>query len=151
MSVDDFLEYSKEREDAERKRSSLKTVGRVLDSRWMMAIAVLSVLAAIAWALHKRNLATTSTAATNRTSDSAPKVELLGVPAHAQVLLDGTPIDKTVFGVTAGSRHAVEVRDERGGVWRQVFSTDGPIALVVEIQEPFIDESEAKGEANPQD
>ena len=114
-----------------------------------MAIAVLSVLAAIAWALHKRNLATASTASTPQALDSAPKVELLGVPAEATVLLDGTPIEKTVFGVAAGSRHAVEVRDETGGVWRQVFSATGPITLVVEIQESFVDESEAKGEAKP--
>ena len=37
--------------DKDDNATPLNSVGRVLDSRWMMAFAVLAVLVAIAWAL----------------------------------------------------------------------------------------------------
>ncbi len=112
-------------------------VGRVLDSRWMMAVAVLSVLAAIAWALLEQNPRQRQAAATS--GEEAPaRVELLGVPPGAVVMLDGKEIANTAFGVAPGVRHALEVRDPSGRSWRQVFLTAGPLSLVVQLREDFV-------------
>ena len=135
MSVDDFLEYSEELEEGEPKRGSLRAVGQVLDSRWMLAIAVLSVLAAIGWAYMRP----TPPATAAQVPASMPRVELLGVPDDAEVTLDGERIDKDVFGVAAGSRHALEVRHNDGSHWRQVFTADGSVALVVDLQVPLVE------------
>lgn len=126
----------------------LKAVGRVLDSRWMMAFAVLAVLVAIAWALLERGpgvgRARTPAPATTAT------VELLGVPPGAEVMLDGRRIDNTRFGVSPGTRHALEVTDENGRSWRQVFLAEGSLSLVVELRTHFVEvevspsDSEAK-------
>jgi hypothetical protein len=113
-------------------------VGRVLDSRWMMAVAVLAVLAAIAWALLERNLAGTEAAATSDPGLTA-RVELLGVPPGAQVTLDGKRIKNTVFGVAPGVRHALEVQDPSGRSWRQVFLATGSLSLVVQLREDFVE------------
>ncbi len=113
-------------------------VGRVLDSRWMMAVAVLAVLAAIAWALLERNLAGDQAAPAPDAGLTA-RVELLGVPPGAQVTLDGKEIKNTVFGVTPGVRHALEVRDPSGRSWRQVFLATGSLSLVVQLREDFVE------------
>lgn len=116
----------------------LNTVGRALDSRWMMAFAVLAVLVAIAWALMERG--------PNAGRGSAPDaevrmatVELLGVPAEAVVRLDGRRIDNRLFGVSPGTRHALEVSDDNGRSWRQVFLADGSLSLVVELRTHFVE------------
>ncbi|MDH3485119.1 MAG: hypothetical protein OEM16_12890 [Myxococcales bacterium] len=111
-------------------------VGRVLDSRWMMAVAVLAVLAAIAWALLERNPARQAVATPDQ--GVTARVELLGVPPGAQVMLDGQQIENTVFGVTPGVRHALEVRDPSGRSWRQVFLAAGSVSLVVQLREDFV-------------
>lgn len=113
-------------------------VGRVLDSRWMMAVAVLAVLVAIAWALLERNPARKQTAVTPGEGVMA-RVELLGVPPGAEVTLDGTKIENIVFGVTPGVRHALEVRDPSGRSWRQVFLAAGSLSLVVQLREDFVE------------
>jgi hypothetical protein len=120
-------------------------MGRALDSRWILGIAVLSVLAAVFWSLHRRKLASIAESTPTVQRPSLPEVELLGVPPGSEVTLDGAKIETLRFGVSAGSRHAVEVRAPDGGVWRQVFRANGPIGLLVELQEPF---AEA---ANPQE
>jgi len=125
------------------EETPLHAVGRVLDSRWMMAFSVLAVLVAIAWAL------TTSGPAEERAGESATPmatVELLGVPAGSQVFLDGRKIDNTFFGVSTGTRHALEVTDARGRSWRQVFLADGSVSLVVELRTHF-----AEIEVSPSD
>jgi len=113
-------------------------VVRVLDSRWMMAVAVLAVLVAIAWALLDRNLESRKAVVTPGEGVMA-KVTLLGVPPGAQVTLDGEEIENTVFGVTPGVRHALEVRDPSGRSWRQVFLAAGPLSLVVQLREDFVE------------
>ena len=111
-------------------------VGRVLDSRWMMAVAVLAVLVAIAWALLERDPTKSVDAALG---GETAKVELLGVPPGATVTLDGAPIDNTMFGVTPGVRHALEVEDPSGRRWRQVFLANGSLSLVVELEDAFVE------------
>lgn len=111
---------------------------KVLDSRWMMAVAVLAVLVAIAWALLDRNPADEAVTATSGQGPMA-KITLLGVPPGAQVTLDGKRIDNTVFGVTPGARHALEVRDPSGRSWRQVFFGAGSLSLVVQLRENFVE------------
>ena len=115
----------------------MNAVGRVLDSRWMMALAVLAVLVAIAWALLERGPAAHQTG----TPVGAPRatVELLGVPDDAKVLLDGHEIESHVFGVTPGVRHALDVSDGQGRSWRQVFLAEGSLSLVVELRTHFIE------------
>lgn len=113
----------------------MNAVGRVLDSRWMMALAVLTVLVAIAWALLERGPAAHQTG----TPVEAPlaTIELLGVPAGAEILLDGHEIENHVFGVTPGVRHALDVSDGQGRTWRQVFLAEGSLSLVVELRTHF--------------
>lgn len=116
----------------------LNSVGRVLDSRWMMAFSVLAVLVAIVWALMERG----PNAGPEQTPAPAvpmATVELLGVPDDAEVLLDGRAIDNTLFGVTPGTRHALEVTDPSGQSWRQVFLADGSLSLVVELRTHFVE------------
>ena len=121
----------------EEDASARRGVVRVLDSRWMMAIAVLAVLAAIAWALLERDPWARAPAAP---VDVTPaKVELLGLPPGAKVYLDGVEIENTVFGVTPGVRHALEVRDPSGRTWRQVFLARGMLSLVVELHDDFVE------------
>ena len=112
-------------------------VGRVLDSRWMMAVAVLAVLVAIAWAFLERD--PTQGRQTAPAVAETAKVELLGVPPSATVTLDGIEIDNTMFGVTPGVRHAIEVRDPSGRAWRQVFLANGSLSLVVQLDEKFVE------------
>jgi len=99
----------------------------------MMAFAVLAVLVAIAWALTKRG------PIEQPAGEPMATVELLGVPAGANVLLDGRKINNTLFGVSPGTRHAIEVSDERGRSWRQVFLTEGSLSLVVELRTHFVE------------
>jgi hypothetical protein len=66
-------------------------------------------------------------------------VELLGVPPGADVTLDGRKIDNTRFGVSPGTRHALEVTDENGRSWRQVFLAEGSLSLVVELRTHFVE------------
>lgn len=112
-------------------------MARALDSRWILGIGVLSVLAAVFWSLHRRKPATSPEPTPTVQPEPVPEVELLGVPPDAEVTLDGATIETLRFGVSAGSRHAVEVRGSDGSVWRQVFRANGPIGLLVELQEPF--------------
>ena len=124
--------------DKDDNATPLNSVGRVLDSRWMMAFAVLAVLVAIAWAL----LESDPRARPGPAPGLAPRmstVELLGVPPGAQVLWDGKMIDNTLFGVTPGTRHALEVTDSEGRIWRQVFLAEGSLSLVVEPRTQFVE------------
>ncbi len=116
----------------------LHAVGRVLDSRWMMALAVSAVLVAIVWALLDKGLASTRE---QRSPDDPPPatVQLLAVPDGATVLLDGREIENTRFGVTPGTRHLLEVTDEAGRSWRQVFLANGSLTLVVELRTHFVE------------
>jgi hypothetical protein len=66
-------------------------------------------------------------------------VEVLGVPVGSQVFLDGRKIDNTFFGVSSGTRHALEVTDGNGRSWRQVFLADGSVSLVVELRTYFVE------------
>lgn len=116
----------------------LHSVGRVLDSRWMMAFSVLAVLVAIAWALIERG-PTAQPAETRGAAATMATVELLGVPPGAEVLLDGRRIDNTLFGVAPGTRHALEVRDANGRSWRQVFLAEGSLSMVVELRMHFVE------------
>ncbi len=116
----------------------VNTVGRVLDSRWMMAFAVLAVLVAIAWALTERNPAARR-AGTPEHAVRMATVKLLGAPPGAEVLLDGSRIDNIVFGVVPGTRHALEVTDGNGLSWRQVFLAEGSLSLVVELRTHFVE------------
>ena len=116
----------------------LKSVGRVLDSRWMMAFSVLAVLVAIVWALTGRG-PTAGQAGTPAPEVTMATVELLGVPPGAEVSLDGRRIDNTLFGVTPGTRHALEVVDANGRSWRQVFLAEGSLSLVVELRTHFVE------------
>ena len=123
------------REDQQRP---LKTVGRVLDSRWMMALAVSAVLVAIVWALLDKGPVSTGSTGSPEGAQLAT-VELLGVPPGADVLLDGRRIDNTRFGVTPGTRHLLEVTDDTGRSWRQVFLAEGSLSLVVELRTHFVE------------
>lgn len=125
---------SKKDDDA----TPLTSVGRVLDSRWMMAFAVLAVLVAIAWALLDRDPRAPRGVAPGVAARMAT-IELLGVPDQAEVLLDGRPIENTLFGVTPGTRHALEVNDAKGRTWRQVFLAEGSLSLVVELRTQFVE------------
>lgn len=116
----------------------MNNVGRVLDSRWMMALSVLAVLVAIAWALLERTPHNSQTDAGLSTGQLAT-VELLGVPPGAEVLLDGRRIENTVFGVSPQTRHALEVRDDAGRSWRQVFVARGSLTLIVELRTYFVE------------
>ena len=113
-------------------------VGRVLDSRWMMAFSVLAVLAAIAWALLERD-PSAKPRGTPAPAETMATIELLGVPPGAEVSLDGKRIDNTLFGVTPGTRHALEVVDGAGRSWRQVFLAEGSLSLVVELRTHFVE------------
>ena len=116
----------------------LKSVGRVLDSRWMMAFSVLAVLVAIAWALMERD--PRAGGIVEPAPDAAmATVELLGVPPGAEVLLDGRTIENTLFGVIPGTRHALEVTDASGRTWRQVFLASGSLSMVVELRTHFVE------------
>ncbi len=116
----------------------LQAVARVLDSRWMMALAVATVLVAIVWALLDKGLPS-NRSADDRGQGGVATVELLGVPPEAEVLLDGHRIDNTRFGVSRGTRHLLEVDDAEGRSWRQVFLADGSISLVVELRTYFVE------------
>jgi len=116
----------------------LQSVGRVLDSRWMMAFSVLAVLVAIAWALLERGPAA-GPAGTPAPEVTMATVELLGVPPGAEVSLDGKRIGNTLFGVAPGTRHALEVVDANGRSWRQVFLAEGSLSLVVELRTHFVE------------
>lgn len=109
----------------------------MLDGRSMLAVAVLAVLVAIAWALLDRDPTQGTEAAPGPAA--LAKVELLGVPPGATVTLDGVEIDNTLFGVTPGVRHALEVRDPSGRTWRQVFLANGSLSLVVQLDETFME------------
>lgn len=116
----------------------LNTVGRALDSRWMMAFAVLAVLVAIAWALLESDPSARPVPGPGSARPMAT-VELLGVPPDAEVLLDGHKIDNSLFGVTPGTRHALEVSDAQGRTWRQVFLAEGSLSLIVELRTQFVE------------
>ena len=116
----------------------LNAVGRVLDSRWMMAFAVLAVLVAIAWALGKPSLGGGVPEGLHSAAHMTT-VELLGVPSGSEVFLDGRRIDNTLFGVSSGVRHAIEVTDANGRTWRQVFVAEGSLSLVVELRTHFVE------------
>jgi hypothetical protein len=103
-----------------------------------MAFAVLAVLVAIAWALVERD-PTAPTTGTLGPAAAMATVELLGVPPGAEVSLDGKRIDNTLFGVTPGTRHALEVVDGAGRSWRQVFLAEGSLSLVVELRTHFVE------------
>lgn len=118
--------------------------GRVLDSRWMMAFAVLAVLVAIAWALMEQGPGAPSGDRRQESTEMAT-VELLGVPDGAEVLLDGRKINNTLFGVSPGTRHALEVTDSSGRSWRQVFLANGSLSLVVELRTYFVEVDLSKG------
>ena len=113
-------------------------MGRVLDSRWMMGLAVAAVLVAIVWALVGKGPIGRQPAEEQRAAPLAT-VELLGVPAGATVTLDARRIDNTRFGVTPGARHLLEVTDESGRSWRQVFSAYGSLSMVVELRTYFVE------------
>ena len=116
----------------------LQTVGHVLDSRWMMALSVAAVLVAIVWALFERGPVTAEQ--TPGPGYVAPAtVELLAVPEGAEALLDGRKITNTRFGVTPGTRHLLEVTDDSGRSWRQVFLAEGSLSMVVELRTHFVE------------
>jgi hypothetical protein len=53
--------------------------------------------------------------------------------------LDGRRIDNTRFGITPGTRHLLEVTDDAGRSWRQVFLAEGSLSLVVELRTCFVE------------
>lgn len=126
----------------------LKTVGRVLDSRWMMALAVSAVLVAIVWALLEKG---PRNGGTQTAPAAAPlaTVELLGVPRGADVMLDGQRIENTRFGVTPGARHLIEVSDVDGRSWRQVFLAHGSLSMVVELRTHFVEVEVSPNDPEP--
>ena len=137
----------------EENATPLNSVGRVLDSRWMMAFAVLAVLVAIAWALLESDPRARRIAAPGAT-EPMTSVELLGVPPGAEILLDGKKIENSLFGVTPETRHAVEVSDAQGRTWRQVFLAKGSLSLIVELRTQFVEvevEVAPKGAAKKSD
>lgn len=101
----------------------------------MMALSVLAVLVAIAWALLERSPETSD----ERDQKTQATVELLGVRPDAEILLDGRRIENTLFGVSPHTRHALEVKDASGRTWRQVFVADGAVTLVVEPRTCFVE------------
>ena len=112
-----------------------------------LALAVSAVLVAIVWALlGKRPIG--GEAAETGTAPLAT-VELLGVPSGATVLLDGRRIENTRFGVTPGTRHLLEVSDDTGHSWRQVFLADGSLSLVVELRTYFVEVEVSPTERKP--
>ena len=121
-----------------RDAKPLQTVGHVLDSRWMMALSVAAVLVAIVWALFERGPVETRQTPGPGTLQPAT-VELLAVPEGAEVLLDGRKITNTRFGVTPGTRHLLEVTDDDGRSWRQVFLAEGSLSMVVELRTHFVE------------
>ena len=131
----------------------LRAVGRALDSRWMMAFAVLAVLVAIAWALMEQS-PDSGRPGGSKAPVRTTTAELLGVPSESEVFLDGRKIDNTLFGVSPGVRHAVEVTDASGRAWRQVFVADGSLSLVVEPRMHFVEvevEVDTKGRGGEKD
>jgi hypothetical protein len=126
----------------------LQAVGRVLDSRWMMALSVAAVLVAIVWALLEKGPQSASNAEPVGHVELST-VELLGVPDGAEVLLDGRQIDNTRFGVTPGTRHLLEVSDDAGQSWRQVFLAQGSLSLVVELRTHFVEVDVSANEEAP--
>jgi hypothetical protein len=117
----------------------------------MMAFAVLAVLVAIAWALAERG-PVSQTGAPPGVVPRLATVELLGVPDGAEILLDGRRISNSLFGVTPGTRHALQVTDVNGRTWRQVFLATGSISLVVELRTHFVEvEVTPNGAAKEQD
>jgi hypothetical protein len=100
----------------------------------MMGLAVAAVLVAIVWALLDKGPAPAALE-----PELSAAVELLGVPPGAEVLLDGRRIHNTRFGVSPGTRHLLEVTDDQGRSWRQVFSTEGSLSLVVELRTHFVE------------
>ncbi|MEM7434941.1 MAG: hypothetical protein AAF436_07300 [Myxococcota bacterium] len=124
---------------SDRQSSSRRSAGNALDSRWMLAASVLAVLVAIAWALLDRDPGQSRSEVATPPTNATARVELLGVPPGAEVTLDGNAIENTMFGVTPGVRHALEVRDPSGRTWSQVFLADGSLSLVVELQDDFVE------------
>lgn len=123
-----------------------KAVGHVLDSRWMLALSVAAVLVAIVWALFERGpVKSEKTAGPGQLQPAT--VELLAVPEGAEVLLDGRRITNTRFGVTPGTRHLLEVKDDRGRSWRQVFLAEGSLSMVVELRTHFVEVDASEAEA----
>lgn len=101
----------------------------------MMALSVLAVLVAIAWALLEHSPHPSETQGVGQ--EALATVELLGVPAGADILLDGRRIENTEFGVSPHVRHALEVKDAKGRTWRQVFVARGSLTLVVDPRTCF--------------
>jgi hypothetical protein len=128
----------------------LQAVARVLDSRWMMALAVAAVLVAIVWALLDKGLPSKGSGG-EAAQGRAATVELLGVPPEAEVLLDGRRIENTRFGVSPGTRHLLEVTDDQGRSWRQVFLADGSLSLVVELRTYFVEVEVTPTDQNPEE
>ena len=112
-------------------------IRHVFDSRWVLAFAVLTVLAAIAWALLERN--PLRQGELRHPVGPPARIELLGVPPGAEVTLDGVEIDNTLFTVTPNVRHALAVRDDSGQAWRQVFVASGSLSLIVELRHDFVE------------
>ena len=100
-------------------------------------LAVSAVLVAIVWALVDKRPSTPGPAPAAEVPLAT--VELLGVPDDGEVLLDGQRIDNTRFGVTPGTRHLLEVTDDEGRSWRQVFLANGSLSLVVELRTHFVE------------
>jgi hypothetical protein len=124
----------------------LQAVGHVLDSRWMLALSVAAVLVAIVWALFERGPVTAEqTSGPGKVQPAT--VELLAVPEGAEVFLDGRKIMNTRFGVTPGTRHLLEVTDNDGRSWRQVFLANGSLSMVVELRTHFVEVDTSDEEA----
>jgi hypothetical protein len=112
----------------------------------MLALSVAAVLVAIVWALFERGpVKSEKTAGPGQLQPAT--VELLAVPEGAEVLLDGRRITNTRFGVTPGTRHLLEVKDDRGRSWRQVFLAEGSLSMVVELRTHFVEVDASEAEA----